>query len=62
MDEIRRRLRAPHVEWILRQPWGLSLARARAESCTIRPDETRPAYAALADHMESDLGKKTGVG
>lgn len=52
MDEVKQALREHHVDWLIRNPWGLAIARDRARSCTIRPDETRPAYAALADMME----------
>lgn len=55
MNEIRRVLGDDHVEWLLRNTWGLAVARSRARSCTIRPEQTRPAYEALVEHM---IGKK----
>lgn len=51
MNEIRRVLGAVHVELLIRNTWGLAVARDRARSCTIRPEQTRPAYEALVEHM-----------
>lgn len=51
-EEIQRQLGEIHVSWMIRNPWGLAVARDRAKSCAIRPQGTRPAYAALATHIE----------
>ncbi len=48
VEEIRLRLGPAHVDWLLRSKWGLAIALRRSTSCTIRPAETRPAYAAFA--------------
>ena len=51
-EEIQRQLGEVHVAWMIRNPWGLAVARDRARSCTIRPKATQPAYAALVAHIE----------
>jgi hypothetical protein len=46
-----------HVRWLLTHPWGLAVARSRARSCSVRPAETRAAYAAVVDLIESQIGR-----
>jgi hypothetical protein len=54
-EHVRLALGDPHVRWLITNPWGLAVARSRARSCTIRPEVTRPAYAAFVEAMESML-------
>jgi len=50
-DHVVTALGERHVMWLLTYPWGLAVARARAKTCTIQPEKTRPAYAELAELM-----------